>query len=589
MKRSLKIIGLILLLLLAVGAITFFFFPGTIVNMTNSQFARAAQLEQKVISVNDYSVNYYVSKTKDKAETLVLLHGMGDDKNSFLQSAKILSEHYNLILPDLAGHGENERNPTLDYSIYGQASFLHDFLQELKIDTFHLGGNSMGGHTAAAYAINFPQGIKTLTLLNAPGVKLDDHVVYTGFGEPIKNKAELKKVLDRVFYKSPDLPGPIANYMIEQVNNSKDFVDQTLVPAIKQGKNFDLKKMVSKIKAPTLILWGAHDVVVKFNVAEYFHKNIPISSLELIDDAAHSPQLERPDRVANSIISFIKTPKTDLMKSTKLSHAAKVQLYRWYQLYERPFNQQRIDNQMDILAETVSIKSAAGEMKGKENYPARLKAYEGWQNAHHVQEVSVQEREDGSLALSADIIYQNIQPDGKQNSYTIHYDTDLQIQGEELPQFTQLHLQPTGTIENPDFEDAYPVNRTKALMYYWLVTMEQLAGDVSPFKEMLTDDFVLNFSTSSQITTLQGLETWLNGKPKQLKLSSHFPENFSVEKVGKNEYKMLVDFNWLGSTKTGQALKAKTHHEWLIVDDPNERFARIKQADVNQIEPFSPM
>ncbi|CAZ98610.1 MULTISPECIES: alpha/beta fold hydrolase [Zobellia] len=305
MKKFLKIGAGIVLALMAVGVLIFFFFPKVLVDQTNASYARAAKLEKKTVAVNGYIVNFYESKAGEDKPYFVLLHGMGDDKSSFLQTAQFLSEDYHLILPDLAGHGENERKAGLNYSIDGQATFVKSFLEQIGVHRFYLIGNSMGGHTAAAYAIKYPKDVAKLILLNAAGITLDDHVVYGGFGKEIENKEELNAVLQRVFYKVPELPGPIADYMIEQINNSKDFVDDTLIPAIKNGTYFNLKDEVASIKAPTLVLWGKHDKVVSFNVAEYYRDHIPNAKLELIPNASHSPQLEVPETVATSINRFI--------------------------------------------------------------------------------------------------------------------------------------------------------------------------------------------------------------------------------------------------------------------------------------------
>jgi len=278
-----------------------------------------------------------------------------------------------------------------------------------------------------------------------------------------------------------------------------------------------------------------------------------------------------------------------LFKSDKttLSHLAKAQYYRWYQLYERPMNEFRIVNQMDMFTDNITIKSTAGTMVGKENYPERLGVYKGWKNAHHVQNIEVITGDDGKTQIKADIKYQNIQPDGKKGSYTIDYLMNLEndLNG-ILPKLSEVVITPTGETKDT-FEDAYPNNRVNSLMYYWLANMEKLDGNVKPFEELLTNDFELNFSTSSQIKTLADLETWLNGTPKQLTQSSHHPENLIIKSIGENVFKISVAFDWYGIAKNGQKMKAKTQHEWVVVDNPNERFARIKKADVSQIEPIT--
>ena len=131
-------------------------------------------------------------------------------------------------------------------------------------------------------------------------------MVYSGFGSVLKDETDLNAVLSRVFYKVPDLPGPIKKMYISQINDSRDFLNNTIIPQIKNGDYFDLKEQINQIKAPTLILWGKHDAVVKFNVAQRYNRDIPLSEIKIIENASHSPQLEVPEVVATDINLFIK-------------------------------------------------------------------------------------------------------------------------------------------------------------------------------------------------------------------------------------------------------------------------------------------
>lgn len=266
-------------------------------------------------------------------------------------------------------------------------------------------------------------------------------------------------------------------------------------------------------------------------------------------------------------------------------HLAKTQYYLWYQLYERPMNEQRITNQMDLFIDDVIIESATGILRGKENYPERLGVYKGWKNAHHVQNISLVTNKEGKSQIMADIRYQNIQPDGKKASYTLDYVMEFEDFSNKLPKLTKVIIKPTGETEDT-FEDAYPNNRINSLMHYWLSNMEQLDGNVKPFEELLTDEFELNFSTAP-IKSIEELENWLNGTPKQLIQSSHHPENLIVKTINDTTFEVSVVFDWYGIAKNGQKMKAKTLHNWVVIDNPNERFARIRKVDVKQIEPLS--
>jgi hypothetical protein len=273
--------------------------------------------------------------------------------------------------------------------------------------------------------------------------------------------------------------------------------------------------------------------------------------------------------------------KSFKMDKTINAHLAKTQFYRWYQLYERDMNDKRIANQMEILDDDVIIRSAAGEIRGKKNYPPLLSVYKGWKNAHHVQNVTVTECKN-NIKLDANIRYQNIQPNGQRRNYTIHYDTKLKKgYGNNLPKFTLISINQTGDT-NDTFVDSYKDNRCKSLMHYWLSLVERLDGKVQPFQELLTNNFVLNF-TSGQIDSIKKLEFWLNSAPKTLKQSNHYPENFSVKQITENEFEMSVEFDWHGITKDCKKVSARTKHVWRIIDNPNDRFAKIKKVDVTRI------
>ena len=233
-------------------------------------------------------------------------------------------------------------------------------------------------------------------------------------------------------------------------------------------------------------------------------------------------------------------------QQVKNNHLALAQYHRWYQVYEVPFNKARIDNQLDILADDVEISSTAGITKGKEGLEDRLRIFEGWQNAHHVKNTQVQLLDNNELSLEADILYQNIRPDDSRYSYTIHYTTTLQLRENHLPVFTKVKLEPTGTIDVPQFQSAYAENRAKSFMHYWLYLMETVAVNVDKFKELLAEKFELDLSTTSKIETLDKFDEWIGSIPSRIKDSAHCVKNFSFKENADNTINVSVDFEWEG-------------------------------------------
>ncbi len=268
------------------------------------------------------------------------------------------------------------------------------------------------------------------------------------------------------------------------------------------------------------------------------------------------------------------------------THLALMQYHRWYQVYEVPFTNARIQNQKDILSDDVEIASQAGITKGKEGLQSRLMVFDGWKNAHHVQNTEVKTLPNGALSLEADILYQNIRPDNSKFSYTLHYSTILKIRENDLPLFTKINIQPTGDVKEFKFEVAYAENRAKSFMHYWLYCIETANGNSAKFKEILANNFELNLSTTALINTFEKFEEWITSIPNRIKISGHTPKNFLSKLNEDQTISVSVDFEWQGLSIDDKELTAETHHEWILENDLDERFARIKKMIVTQIKPF---
>ena len=103
------------------------------------------------------------------APVIVLVHG----SNSFLQTwdawAQLLTPTYRIIRMDLPGHGLTGASPARAYSTTAFVEIVDRIVQKRGIDRFVLGGNSMGGGVAWAYAHKHPDKLRGLVLIDASG------------------------------------------------------------------------------------------------------------------------------------------------------------------------------------------------------------------------------------------------------------------------------------------------------------------------------------------------------------------------------------------------------------------------------------
>lgn len=269
-----------------------------------------------------------------------------------------------------------------------------------------------------------------------------------------------------------------------------------------------------------------------------------------------------------------------------IRHATMAQTHRWYQIYENLDT--TIENQLDILANDVKLKSGLGEGVGHDAYRLRISQLpKTWKNAHRVTGSSIRIHPDGEIDLDVDLTYLNhgMKTDGSVRSANLTYATQLKLTDSVLPRFTNIEIKQLSEGVAPAFQDAYPENRVLSLAHYWLALIEDPKRNAEPVREILADNFKLNFS-SGAITDFDAFEAWLAGPASQVEASTHQISNFSHSKIGPNAYQLKVDFDWQGILPDKKEMIAKSRHSWTVVDDPKERFARIKNIDVDLLAPF---
>jgi hypothetical protein len=277
----------------------------------------------------------------------------------------------------------------------------------------------------------------------------------------------------------------------------------------------------------------------------------------------------------------------DDIRSGYRRHAALAQLHRWYQIYEN--NAVPIANALDILQPDVQLKSGLGEAAGHAAYVSRIAQLpKTWRNAHTVRATTVDVKPGGRVALTAEITYLNVgMKPGIIRSADLTYTMDMTAGVGLLPRFSRIEIAQNSESGVADFVSAYPENRARSLLHYWLALIEDPSRNAAPFQEILAEGFTLNF-TSGAISSFAGLEAWLKGPGSSVTASTHVIRNLRVEAASATAFALTANFDWEGLLPDGKAVTAETRHAWVITDDPKERFARIESLSVKAVRPLMP-
>src|SRR3712207_3121850 len=100
---------------------------------------------------------------------LLLLHGIGNNCQTWAGVIDRLAESHTVIAPDLLGHGDSDK-PRGDYSIGAHANGLRDLLTVLDVERATVVGHSLGGGIALQFAYQFPERCERLALVGSGGL-----------------------------------------------------------------------------------------------------------------------------------------------------------------------------------------------------------------------------------------------------------------------------------------------------------------------------------------------------------------------------------------------------------------------------------
>lgn len=227
-------------------------------------------------------------------ETLIILHGWSYSTEKWKPFLKLLErngiEHEMLKIPGLTAPLGNVW--TLDDYI----SWLHRQTSKIHHPISML-GHSNGGRIAAAFSAKYPDKISSLILIDSAGIIHRDIKTllkkgFFGTAAKIGKRITNSHLIRDLFYK---------------VVGEQDYLraDPNLKKTMFNLISRDLEQAFSKIKVPTLIIWGENDKITPVSDGKKIHNLVLNSKLEIIKNARHSPQLTHSNQVAKLILQFI--------------------------------------------------------------------------------------------------------------------------------------------------------------------------------------------------------------------------------------------------------------------------------------------
>lgn len=252
--------------------------------------------------------------------TLLCLHGFGASLHTWQDVEPFWVNDFCVYLLDLKGFGSSSKPRDGKYSLQDQAEIVASFIQKQDLAGLTLVGHSYGGAVAlATYFLlvdrRLGNRIHSLVLIDSAGYLQKHLPMFVSIPRtPIINRIVLSLIpvrwqvriaLMRQFYEKSKVTD-------ERIERYARFLklpgsQEVLIESAKQIVPIDPLSVIgriSKIRIPTLIIWGENDHVIPVEHGRRFHREIRDSKLVVMSSCGHVPQEEMASRTANEIRNF---------------------------------------------------------------------------------------------------------------------------------------------------------------------------------------------------------------------------------------------------------------------------------------------
>jgi pimeloyl-ACP methyl ester carboxylesterase len=319
--------GVLALLALLVVAFLIFRTPDTDAAAMRAKYGGPPS---QFVDIGDGVTVHLRDEGPKQAPAIVLLHGSNADLHTWEPWVQGLKDQYRVIRFDQVGHGLTGPDPKDDYS---RDNYVEDIVQvadKLGLRQFILGGNSMGGKHALAFAVKHPERLTGLVLVDGSGGPMLD----LKQGQPEKDK---KKDSGNIGFRIARMPG--INLLAEQIT-PRVLIAQSLEQSVSVKAvvtdaavtrywellrypgnrratlaRFSLpydpltEAEIAGVKTPTLILWGEEDRLIPVEAGRWLDKVMPNSRLVVYPKIGHLPQEEAVEATLGDLAAWLEALK----------------------------------------------------------------------------------------------------------------------------------------------------------------------------------------------------------------------------------------------------------------------------------------
>jgi 3-oxoadipate enol-lactonase len=250
---------------------------------------------------------FYLDENQFSKRAILLLHGLGANSASWqLQIPDLTAAGYRSIAPDAPGFGQSPY-PGGGLTVKMIANTTRSLLDMLDIQICHIVGISMGGTIALQMAIDFPQVVDKLVLVNTfarlnlsnpliwPYFLVRAILVYT-LGLPRQAKAVAQHIFPRPEQEM------LRQALIQQILQADPHGYRAAMWGLAR---FDVRRQLANVSAPTLVVTGDQDTTVPPPNQQELVEGIPNACQAIIHGAGHAVTVEKSETFNQILLQFL--------------------------------------------------------------------------------------------------------------------------------------------------------------------------------------------------------------------------------------------------------------------------------------------
>jgi len=260
-------------------------------------------------NINGVDLNYEIH---GQGEAVVLLHGYTGSTQDWANQILVLVPKYKVVALDHRGHGKSAApSREEEYSVPILASDVFTLLKILNINKCCLAGHSLGGFTALQFALEQPDMLAALVLVDTASGRFATVPNYAQLRQKLDELARTQGMAAAFEYDAANNPQRIERFQrhpeLREIWRQKVLatsVDGYIYMSRAIGKWPPVTSRLAEIKAPTLIYWGDEDSPFT-EAVQILKRGIADSELVTVKGVGHSPHEEAPDVFNEALLKFL--------------------------------------------------------------------------------------------------------------------------------------------------------------------------------------------------------------------------------------------------------------------------------------------